>query len=335
MIIPVEATTKFGAEYKLLLAAQERFKQIIGAFCDSNGFAIASRCKSIKSIIEKIEGGRVESWEKLDDLVAFSIITPSLQEESDVLSFLQNIFKIHEIKKRGESLKSPDVFRFDLTRVICGINDESDISKIKCEVQIRTALEHAWSSATHKIVYKADDVSWKKQRLASQIKAGVEQLDLLLNSFQTSSETLQESPHKEIKIKAAILEKFTSWFTSGLLSTELKPSSFRRVADNVYELLLKFRFQNSRYKLEQGYLPLLDAVETKIVAAASARLVPTSLSFFQLFLFYAVESGEITIVSLQTLANSNNEAFFVHVTKSLCDLKSDFTQVTSVFDYQS
>lgn len=335
MIIPVEATTKYGAEHKLLLAAQDKIKQIVGAFCDARGYAIASRCKTLKSILEKIEGGQYKSWEQLDDLVAFSIIIPSLQEEPDVLTFLQTVFSIHEIKKRGESSKAPDVFRFDLTRVICSINDGSDISKIKCEVQIRTALEHAWSSATHKIVYKADDVSWSKQRLAAQIKAGVEQLDLLLNSFQISSETLQESPHKEIKIKARMLEKFTSWFARGHLPSELKPSSFRRIVDNVYELLLRFKFQNSKYKLEQGYLSVLDAVEAKIVAASSARLVPTSLSFFQIFLFYAADSGEITMQNLMTFANTNNEAFFIHVTKSLCDLKNDFSQIANKFDYQN
>lgn len=334
MIIPQEATDKFNFEFKLLQAAHERFKPIIGSFCEKNGFAIVSRPKTIESVLEKIEAGRIKSWEDIDDLVAFSIITPSLQEEEEVIQFLKNIFKIVDIKKRGQTNKSPEVFRFDLTRVICNLADESEISKIKVEVQIRTAFEHAWSTSTHKIIYKADDICWKKQRLASQIKAAVEQLDQLIYSFQTSSESLTESPYLEITIKKEMLNIFSSWFEVGLLSKEFRPQSFKRIVDNLYELLIKFKFGRNMHKLGQNYKAVLEKVQQRMLVDAATKSIPASCSFFQLVLFYLIESGELSISDLNADLQ-HGDKFFVHVTKAMCDLKKEFSEIRTKFDYQN
>lgn len=46
------------------------------------------------------------------------------------------------------------------------------------EVQVKTFLQHAWSVATHDLVYKSNEVSWSKERIAFQVKAMLEHVEM-------------------------------------------------------------------------------------------------------------------------------------------------------------
>ena len=48
------------------------------------------------------------------------------------------------------------------------------------EVQIKTILQHAWSIATHDLIYKTDTVSWPKERIAFQVKAMLEHAEIAI-----------------------------------------------------------------------------------------------------------------------------------------------------------
>ena len=45
-------------------------------------------------------------------------------------------------------------------------------------MQVKTFLQHAWGIATHDLIYKTDDVSWSRQRIAYQIKAMLEHAEM-------------------------------------------------------------------------------------------------------------------------------------------------------------
>lgn len=72
-------------------------------------------------------------------LLATVIIIPSIIYEPQILKFLESSFLKVEIKKRGSTLKSPDVFRFDATRFIGKLRPIDSVEIINIStVQIRT-----------------------------------------------------------------------------------------------------------------------------------------------------------------------------------------------------
>jgi hypothetical protein len=115
------------------------------------------------------------------------------------LEFLERAFVTVRIKRRGSSNKAPEVFRFDTTRFIGKLRIPENIStddplyQIQFEVQVPSAFEHAWSVTTHALTYKGEHVEWNRFRLAAQLKAAVEQLDILILAFEETSSKISAS----------------------------------------------------------------------------------------------------------------------------------------------
>ena len=63
---------------------------------------------------------------------------------------------------RNSTKKSPDVFRFDSTRIICKSQNhqgsDEAIFKIPFEIQSLTSFEHAWQVTTHSLTYKSNEI---------------------------------------------------------------------------------------------------------------------------------------------------------------------------------
>jgi hypothetical protein len=66
------------------------------------------------------------------------------------------------------------------------------------------AIDHAWIVTTDALSYKAPLIDWKQQRLAAELKATTEKMDLLIAAFHETSVRVQESPWPEIDAKKAI-----------------------------------------------------------------------------------------------------------------------------------
>jgi len=212
-------------------------------YCEQRGFAFASRTKTLESIAEKIETGRYPRWSALDDLFACTLVIPTLLEEEDVLVFLESVFKRHHVSKRGATLKSPDVFRFESTRFIGKLmpphnsDEETPIHKIPFEVQIRSAFEHAWSVTTHSLTYKSPVVDWRMMRLSAQLKAVVEQLDTLILGFWDSAKLITEHSWPEVEARKSVATFFQQRVESGIIPDELAPKDWSRFSDNFVQLL--------------------------------------------------------------------------------------------------
>src|SRR5262249_29436798 len=91
-------------------------RETVLTFCEKRGFAYVGRTKMLESLAEKIESGRYRKWSEIDDLFGCAVVIPTLAEEDSVLEFLNSLFVQVVIRKRGTTLKSPDVFRFEATR---------------------------------------------------------------------------------------------------------------------------------------------------------------------------------------------------------------------------
>ncbi len=245
MIYPSILERKYNEYSPFLEETARQVKSILVNFCEIQGYAFSSRIKTIESLAEKIETGRFKSWSNLDDLFACTIIIPTLLHEEVVTKFCKNIFQIERTIKRGQNRKSPDTFTFDSTRIYAKLTRSKDINNsnllniydITFEIQIKSAFEHAWSVSTHDLVYKNDEIDWRKLRLAAQIKANVEQLDTLILAFEQMSTIITECDDSDLKIKRNLATEINKLFESDKIPAELRPKDMNRFCDNVCRLV--------------------------------------------------------------------------------------------------
>lgn len=274
---------------------QKYVRETLSSYCEQRSFALVYRLKSLESLSEKIESGRFANWSEIDDLVAFAIVIPTLIEETSVVDFLKEKFRCVSLKLRGTTQKAPDVFRFDSTRFVGKVQAPPDaagmrpIDKINFEVQIRSAFDHAWIVTTHALAFKSPVVDWKQQRLAAELKATAEKMDLLILAFQEASRRVQESPWPIIQAKKDIYRFFVSAAEEKRFPKELVPKDWSRFTDNVYEL---GRRCGERPKPAQIARTITDAVSAELSALGPEK-VPLSLSLWQITLASLSKTGAL------------------------------------------
>jgi ppGpp synthetase/RelA/SpoT-type nucleotidyltranferase len=326
MIYPSILDRQYEQYLPFVKEVAKRVRETMLNFCDSNGYALTCRIKTIESLAEKIETGRFEKWSKLDDLFGCTAIIPNLSQEQQVVKFCQDTFQVTQIVKRGQNKKSPDTFKFDSTRIYARLKSVEDpnidnllsIFTVIFEIQIKSAFEHAWAVSTHDLVYKSSVIDWKKLRLAAQIKAIVEQLDTMILAFEQISPAIQESDYPEIKIKYQIAAATLELFELNKIPEELKPKDMTRFCDNLYGILLSS-------KKEDKVQEVIKSIKTKINETPSKQ-IPRSISLLQYFLAILVEA-EIIILPL--------DKYYFHITSELLALYPIFQDsVDLIFEYE-
>lgn len=327
MIIPSQTSQRFDEEAQLRRIVLVQLRELFSTFCDDRGFAFLGRLKSIESTAEKIETGRFSKWSDIDDLVACTIVVPTIAHESEVLEFCESRLHVVNKRLRGSVTKSPDVFRFDATRIACrfkvpdGLEAAPDavVATITFEVQIKTAFEYAWSVATHDLVYKSSQIDWRRLRLASQMKAAVEQLDILILAYGETSLQIPMGVFPEVERRKKIAERVRGWSTESLLPSEMAPKDYSRFAENLFSLL------NSVGKADKTK-QALNLIEKRIRDLGESN-VPRSISIFQFVAAILIGSDFLELTDAK---------YAMHVTSEMEQLFPEINgRIPSKFDYES
>ncbi len=291
MIVPAEIARRYQEVLPLVRAAGDRVSDILLGYCRREGFAFAGRIKDMISVAEKIESGRFASWSDLDDLYAGTIIVPLVTDEPKILSFLEDTFVVDVKRLRGQAKKDPEVFRFDSSRIIARLrpsgsaSDEvaGNVSNVRFEVQIKTAFEYAWSTATHALAYKAGEIDWRRQRLAAQLKAAVEQLDMLIVGYDSVLSLVDGCEWPSLSDKMEIAAFFKRLLAESRLPAEYAPKDWTRCAENIYAVFLMYAGKYSR-SMQAQRLQVLGEYLGRIESAAKElglERIPRSLSLTQ------------------------------------------------------
>lgn len=291
MIISSSIQNQFRETEVYLEVLSKNVRDIVFNYCGNNNFAFIDRIKTIESLSEKIETGRYSKWSDLDDFYAATIIIPSLNYETEIIGFLRKMFVEVELRKRGKTKKAPDVFRFDSTRFIGKlkqVGEPTPIADINFEIQIKTAFEHAWSVATHSMVYKTNNIDWKLLRLAAQLKSSVEQLDMIVSGSKQMYSFVTEHEWPEIKLKKQFLDSTNEFLRNPNVPSELKPKDSSRLAENFYSFFYPL-INNSR-------TPYKEISRIFKSAADKANFLgkdkfPRSISLMQYFIGISSELG--------------------------------------------
>lgn len=236
-----EIRDAFSASERHLNALEEYLKPVFSSFCESHGYSMKHRVKSLPSVAAKLQQGRYETWSDLDDLVAFTVVVPTRSHEDVVETWLGQVFEHARTLDRSTAQKPPDTFRFDSTRWYGRLRDSAVLTpehetfrRFLFEVQVKTVFEDAWGIVTHDLVYKGDDPTWNRARLASQLKAAIEQIDVLVDHFESSAAQLPSSPHVQTDKLSWAISTLAQLIEDGIIDTELRPTSWTSLVNNLW-----------------------------------------------------------------------------------------------------
>ena len=159
-----------------------------------SGWHYLSRIKALESFAQKLETGRFAPEECLNDLFACTIVV----ERAERINYAEN--KVREkflVRKRkpdtsDTSPNSASCFAFDSVRLYASLKLENSLpptglEELVFEVQIKTFLQHAWSIATHDLIYKSDVLDWEAARVAYQVKAMLEHAEASISAVKSIS----------------------------------------------------------------------------------------------------------------------------------------------------
>ena len=199
-----------------------------------------SRVKQLQSYALKLETGRVADPRRPDDFFACTIVVSKLSEieEAERLVNLIYIAQSRRPPVDGETHKASSSFAFDDLRLYVAqpestTGKDPDLDGLIFEVQIKTILQHAWSIATHDLIYKTNNVSWARERIAFQIKAMLEHAEIAI----VEANRLAETP-AVAKVDKPTAEIFSLIETIGKIWTnDLLPDDRKRLAESIRQTL--------------------------------------------------------------------------------------------------
>jgi ppGpp synthetase/RelA/SpoT-type nucleotidyltranferase len=204
-----------------------------------NQWFFFSRIKEEESFALKLETGRVERPEEMEDFFACTLVVENRLAIVDAVAVIEEICEVVERRPPNDDRthKSPHEFSFDDLRLYVKLKGSDQLpptplNEIVFEVQVKTFLQHAWGIATHDLVYKGRSVNWGRARVAFQIKAMLEHAEISIERVDSiaSSSLLKQTDEKFHGVTVVICWLTATW------DDEALPSDMVRLAQNILAL---------------------------------------------------------------------------------------------------
>lgn len=213
-----------------------------------------SRVKEFETFAQKAQSGRVLIPSALEDFVGAMIVVPLLTDIPRALDFVNTFFEedYRRPKSSDETRKKSSDFPFDDLRLYGRLKARDDlpprpIDSVLFEVQVKTFLQHAWSIATHDLVYKHDRASWPRSRVASQIKAMLEHAELSISAIDSMEQSgFLPSGEPESRLQRTID------LINGEWQEDVLPRDLRRLAETLLGLATAFGIEDIAALIERG-----------------------------------------------------------------------------------
>lgn len=266
--------------------------------CERNGWIFTSRIKDPQSYALKLATGR-----EIDDFFGCSIVVPTLDEVPEAVSLVGNCLVVIDKKPKETISHRPTEFQFDSVRLYCKLKSSVNPAPkhdLKFEVQVKTLLEEAWSKATHDFSYKGGDISWAKERIAAQLKAMLDNVELSISQIGllSSSPNLHKK-HRDYENRSVLLAYLRDEL--GSAPGVILPADLRRLTDIVHGLLT---FMNANV----GNLRQWIAEETAIGRGTQT----TDLSAYSMILQSAMNQNSAGFAAGLKQAKSKQKVFVTH-----------------------
>ena len=175
----------------------------------------------------------------MEDFFGCTIIVPTLSQIDTAELLLGELFDVVERRPPNsrETHKHASDFTFDDLRLYVRQKPSerrlTGLEGILFEVQIKTVLQYAWGIATHELIYKTDEVSWPKQRIAFQVKAMLEHAELAIAEAEqlSSAPGVSKQDRRTIEVLKIIEQVKLVWRGDSL------PTNLKRLAESISGVL--------------------------------------------------------------------------------------------------
>ena len=223
-------------QYSLL---SEEVQELLRPRADERGWFYLSRLKDLESFALKMETGRVPDPAKLEDFFACTLVVPTAVQIEVAEQLVRDHFdfKSRRPPQSDKTWKSSSNFVFDDLRLYVARQPSTSgrypqLDGLVFEVQVKTILQHAWSIATHDLIYKTDTVSWPRERIAYQVKAMLEHAEVAIAEANSLAEAPAVAKHNDrtTAILALIDHIKQTW------SHDRLPSDIKRLAESIYNV---------------------------------------------------------------------------------------------------
>lgn len=207
------STDDWGAEYRARREWYEWLTQrlkdrIVTALAEAgiDVFDVESRTKSVESFVGKIEARKDIKFEdplrEIIDLVGVRVITYYLEDVGKVGELIQREYEVDTAVAVDKANDEPDRFGYRSVHYVVKLlprrpdSPEWPPSDVRAEIQVRTALQHAWSAVHHKLDYKSTIANPKElQRRLFRLNALFELADEQFSQLRDQRERI-ESDYK-------------------------------------------------------------------------------------------------------------------------------------------
>jgi putative GTP pyrophosphokinase len=173
---------------------------------------IESRIKSEESLREKLnrpkKKAKYSNLEDVTDLCGLRIIVHSITDCEKIIREIREHFVIDEMNSLDKgALQDPDRFGYLSTHLIVSISDErsnlfeyAGLGGLKAEIQVRTALQHAWALLDWEMKYKSKvEVPRELQRKLFRISALLETADDAFSELKKAAEELRAGYDNDVR----------------------------------------------------------------------------------------------------------------------------------------
>ncbi|MDH5032747.1 GTP pyrophosphokinase [Chryseobacterium cucumeris] len=186
---------------------------------------MSGRVKENQSLAKKIDKkiDKYTSINDITDIIGIRIIT-HLENEVDIVEkLIRDEFKIDEENSIDKRELSNDQFGYRSLHLVISLNNTRDglaeyssYKNLKCEIQIRSILQHAWAEIEHDLGYKGkiqipDQYKRNFNRLSALLEIADKEFVRLkkeLSNYESEVSDLIISEPQNVGINKASLEKF-------------------------------------------------------------------------------------------------------------------------------
>jgi len=172
---------------------------------------VMSREKGASSLKKKIarEGKNYElPLEQITDLAGVRVITYFPKDVDAILPILKKEFLVDEdnsVDKRQTA--NPSAFGYASVHLVVGLKEERAklpeyalFKSLKCEIQVRTILQHAWAEIEHDIVYKSnEEIPFELRRKFASLAGLLEVADREFEMLRHQEAEIRRQIEKTIK----------------------------------------------------------------------------------------------------------------------------------------
>jgi putative GTP pyrophosphokinase len=160
-----ELIAAHGARLAFLEAFGATIEALIRGLLETEGIrihTISRRVKTAESLRGKLARGQYAGLDEIHDLLGLRVITYFPVDAARVAGVIRREFAVDEansVDKQDEL--DPDRFGYLSIHLVCGLNEQRlalaenrRFVDLKCEIQVRSVLQHAWAEIEHDLGYK-------------------------------------------------------------------------------------------------------------------------------------------------------------------------------------